>query len=101
MIEPIRPSDVNITIPDFVINIVNKFIKKEWDGEKARILQKDIVHEIIAKYPESEVDITSQTVYKNHWLDFEDLYRQVGWKVEYDRPGFNEFYEPIFVFKKK
>lgn len=28
MIEPIKPSDVNITIPDFVIEIVNEFIKK-------------------------------------------------------------------------
>ena len=75
------------------------FIKKEWNGEEARILQKDIVNEIIAKYPGME-DITSQTVYRNHWLDFENLYKQVGWKVEYDKPGFNEFYEPVFIFKK-
>lgn len=100
MIEPIRPSDVNITIPDFVIVIVNEFIKKEWDGEEARILQKDIVNEIVARYTGME-DITSQTIYRNHWLDFEGLYREAGWKVEYDKPAFNEFYEPIFVFKKK
>ncbi len=100
MIEPIRPSDVNITIPDFVIVIVNEFIKKEWDGEEARILQKDIVNEIVARYPGME-DITSQTIYRSHWLDFEGLYREAGWKVEYDKPAFNEFYEPFFVFKKK
>lgn len=100
MIEPIKPSDVDFNIPDFVIEIVNEFIKKEWDGEQSRILQTDIVNEIIARYPGME-DITSETVFKNHWLDFEDVYRQVGWKVEYDKPGFNEFYEPFFIFEKQ
>lgn len=100
MIEPIKPSDVDIRIPDFVIEIVNEFIKKEWDGERSRILQTDIVNEIVARYP-GMGDITSQTVYKTHWLDFEDLYRQVGWKVKYDKPGFNEFYEPFFIFEKE
>jgi len=100
MIEPIKPSDVDIEIPDLVIEIVNEFIKKEWDGEQSRILQTDIVNEIIARYPGME-DITSETVFKNHWLDFEDVYRQVGWKVEYDKPGFNEFYEPFFIFEKQ
>ncbi len=98
MIEPIKPSEVFETIPDFVIKIVNEFILKEWDGEKSSILQKDIVNEIIAKYPERE-SITSETVLSNHWLDFENLYRQAGWEVEYNKPNF--CYEPIFIFKKK
>lgn len=98
MIEPIKPSEVFETIPDFVIEIVNEFILKEWDGEQSSILQKDIVNEIITRYPGKE-DITSQTVYSNHWLDFENLYRQAGWEVEYNKPSF--CYEPIFIFKKK
>lgn len=33
---------------------------------------------------------TRQQVYDNKWLDFEPLYRKVGWKVEYYKPGFIE-----------
>lgn len=27
------------------------------------------------------------------WLDLEDIYRDEGWTVEYDSPGYNETYE--------
>lgn len=43
---------------------------------------------------------TRQDVYNNNWLDFESLYRRAGWKVEYDRPGFNETYDPYWTFTK-
>lgn len=100
MIEPIRPNDVWIEIPEFVIEIVNKMIKEAWDGEEAKISQKDVVDKILRGYPGME-KITTGTVYKKHWLDFEDLYRKVGWKVIYDKPGFNESYEPYFKFTKE
>ena len=31
----------------------------------------------------------------------EPLYREKGWNVEYDKPGYNEFYKARFIFKKK
>ena len=100
MIVPISPNDVRIEIPEFVIEIVNEMIKEAWDGEEAKISQKHIIDRILRKYPGME-KITTATVYKKHWLDFEDSYRKVGWKVIYDKPGFNEFYEPYFKFTKE
>ena len=43
MVEPISPSDVKKFIPDFIIETVNKLIMEKWDGEKAIILQDDIM----------------------------------------------------------
>ncbi len=44
--------------------------------------------------------VTSTTVCDNHWLDVEDVYREAGWVVEYDKPGYCESYEATFTFKK-
>lgn len=43
MVEPISPSDVKKFIPDFIIETVNKLIVEKWDGDKAIILQDDIM----------------------------------------------------------
>jgi hypothetical protein len=39
-------------------------------------------------------------VFSKHYLDFEDVYRKQGWKVYFDRPGFNESYTATFTFSK-
>ena len=40
-------------------------------------------------------------VFSNHWLDVEDIYREQGWNVEYDKPTYNETYDAYFVFSVK
>ena len=40
-------------------------------------------------------------IFTNNWLDIEPLYEDIGWKVTYDKPGFNETYEATFTFDKK
>ena len=39
-------------------------------------------------------------IYDKNWLDVEDVYESAGWKVEYDKPGYNENYEPTFTFSR-
>lgn len=41
----------------------------------------------------------SETVKERGWLDLEDVFREKGWKVEFDKPAYNETYEPVFRFK--
>lgn len=60
------------------------------------VLQKDVVSRVLLKDP----TITSDALFKNHWMDFEPLFRRAGWRVDYDRPGYCESYEPKFVFSK-
>lgn len=100
MVEPISPSDVKKFIPDFIIETVNKLIVEKWDGEKAIILQDDIMD--IVSSNDTDIDKPSRReVFDKGWLDFEPLYRKKGWDVEYDGPRYNGFYKARFIFKKK
>ena len=107
MVKPIKPSEVvkEVNIPDFIIEAVNKLIKEKWNGFEAKIYQDDIL-EIVAvrqKDPDAEDDgrPTREEVFKNHWLDIEDLYRKQGWNVVYDKPAYCETYKAYFIFSKK
>jgi hypothetical protein len=48
-----------------------------------------------------EKGLKETVIFDKHYLDVEDIYRGVGWIVEYDRPGYSEGYEPYFTFRKK
>ena len=99
MVEPISPSDVKKFIPDFIIETVNKLIVEKWDGDKAIILQDDIMD--IVSSNDTDIDKPSRReVFDKGWLDFEPLYRKKGWDVEYDEPRYNGFYKEIYSFKR-
>ena len=99
-VTPIKPSDVarakTETLPDAVIESFNELIALRWDGEVSHFRQEDVVERILEKIP----GFNRRTIFDRGWLDVEDTYREQGWSVTYDRPGFNETYEPTFTFKK-
>ena len=100
MVEPISPSDVKKFIPDFIVETVNKLIVEKWDGDKAIILQDDIMDIVSSNDP--DIDKPSrQEVFDKGWLDFETKKKKKGWDVEYDKPGYNEFYKARFIFKEE
>jgi hypothetical protein len=93
---PLSPSEAadlqTEQIPDEVFIAFNGLIARNLRGGRAFVFQKDVV-EIL-----EQQGIDRQQVYKTHWLDVEDSYRATGWDVKYDKPGFNETYEPNFTF---
>lgn len=95
MAQPIKPDEVVSaklnTIPDEVINIVNFFLAKNWTGGSAIIELKDIVK--LIKERLSECDYS--------WLNFEEIYREVGWRVSYHQPAYNESFNAYFEFRKR
>lgn len=101
MTKPIKPHEVVAakitTIPNGVIEAFNELIVKNWNGRSATIRQDDIV--CLIKYKIAHV--SSQDIYTKHWLDVEQLFESAGWKVEYDKPGYNESYPATFKFSKK
>lgn len=103
MVQPIKPTDIvaakKATIPDIVLESVNELIAVKWDGHQARVKQDELVALILGKT--SDDTLTSDKLYKDHMLDFEDIYREAGWIVEYDRPAYNETYPAAFTFSKK
>jgi hypothetical protein len=40
-------------------------------------------------------------IFKKGWLDVEEIYGKAGWKVEYDKPGYNEDYAAHFIFTNR
>lgn len=97
-VKPISPKEVTHMIPDFIFEAVNKLINEKWNGESATILQDEIM-EIVSSDDEDDERPSRQTVFKNHWLDIEEHYRKVGWKVEYDKPAYDENYDAFFRFE--
>jgi hypothetical protein len=104
--KPLSPNEIVIkkatSIPEFVIEAVNNVLAKEYNGSQAILLQEDIINEILRIYNSTRHDdISREHIFKSGWLDFEGLFSQAGWNVEYDKPGYNETYPPRFTFTPK
>lgn len=97
MIKPIKPSEIVQIIPEWVIAGANECIKEHYREltKESHFTQDELVDFILKNAPE---DVTSQTLFDNHWLDIEPIYRKAGWKVEYDKPGYCETYDANFTF---
>jgi hypothetical protein len=98
MVKPISPDEVATqkvkNLPDNVIGAWNSMIARKFSSGSAIILLKDIKSELYAA--------TGQTDLRDlGYLDIEEVYRAVGWSVEYDQPGYSESYDAYYVFKKK
>lgn len=89
-------------IPEFIFETVNELLFDKWNGEKAIILQEDIISSI--KRPSEYEDLSKNDfedkIYARHWLDFEESYRSKGWRVKYYKPSYNENFRPYFEFKE-
>lgn len=100
-LKPFSPSEVLATkisnIPDFVIDAVNELLIEKIDarGKRAIIKQDDVIDKLAGRMP---MGLSRNDVFSNNWLDFEPLFRENGWKVEYDKPGYDESYDAHWVF---
>ena len=98
--KPLAPDEVGATPTHHptIIKIVNQLLKQRFDGKQAVIPQSDIV----AAFLKEEPNYTRQQVFDEKLLDFEFLFKNVGWKVEYDKPGWNETpYPAVFRFTRR
>lgn len=97
-VKPITPKEVTHTIPDFIFEAVNQLIEEKWDGKSATIKQNEIM-DIVSSDNADDPRPARQVIFNNHWLDIEDHYRRVGWKVTYDKPAYYEDYDAFFKFE--
>jgi len=79
-----------------VIKIFNFLITKNLSDGISVVSQKEAVKMIA-----SNLGITEQRVFDRHLLDVEEVFEDVGWDVDYDKPGYNESYQPTFTFTEK
>ena len=84
-------------IPDEVIQVVNELLVRELNGSYASLYEDEIVAEVLKRMPH----LTRESVFKNKYLDFEPLFREQGWDVKYDSPGYDESFRAYFTFTVK
>lgn len=98
-VKPMGPDEVKHILPDFVIQGVNQAITKYSFGKTSFVIsQDDMIKEIMEFVPDG---MTRNELFEKHYLDIEETYREAGWFVEFDKPGYNETYKPYFTFKGK
>lgn len=98
-VEPLSPSKAKSrkqsSIPDVVVETFNEMLVEELDADGYACLEQDeVVKRLVAK------GLKRSDIFNKNWLDVEDMYRAKGWKVEYDKPGYNESYAATFTFSK-
>ncbi len=95
-VKPLSPAEARAeclkNIPNVVVDAVNHYLRMRAHQSEIRIKQVEII-----EYCERH-DYSREALFKNNWLDFEDLYRARGWKVYYDKPSYDESYDAAFVF---
>lgn len=98
-VAPIKASEISDrrddSIPDEVIASFNELITKNWRGHSATVRKDDAIRLIVSK------GLKQSDIFENGWLDVMDIFRKNGWHVEFDSPGYDESYEPFFIFKNK
>ena len=101
MVQAIKPGDIAKTkadmFPEKVIDAWNKLIAKRFTAGRARVTQEEAMQMLIPLTPNGD----RREVYDEGWLDIEEVYREQGWGVKFDKPGYCETYEPYFVFTAK
>ena len=94
---PISPAEAielqTQQIPDEVFVAFNALIAQNLSYGTSIVKQEDVINRL----KEQGVDVNE--MYRKHWLDVEDSYRALGWKVMYDKPGYNETGHAYFEFK--
>lgn len=104
-VKPITPDEIldakEASIPDEMFEAINELIVKNWNGSESRFRQNDIIELFLSKIGENNIQANREKIFDNHWLDFEDIYRKLGWKIYYDKPAYNEDYPATFEFSKK
>lgn len=100
MSKPITPQEqaaqATTQIPDVVFDCVNAVLCAGGTHGRIVVHQDSIVTELTGKHG---LDLAA--IYDKNWLDFEPAYREAGWRVTYDKPGYNEDYRAHWVFTRK
>lgn len=99
-----RPSEIitvkKSNIPPEVFDAFNELIAQGFTDKISVVYQNAVIDKILSKFEGNE-KITRGYIFDNHWLDVEKIYEQAGWKVYYDKPGYNETYAATFTFTAK
>jgi len=84
-------------IPKEVIEAVNELLTENYSSGSITLGQNTVMERVLSKMPGA----TRSLVFARKWLDFEPIFEDFGWDVDYDKPGYCETYEATFTFTPK
>lgn len=91
-------------VPAFVIDAVNHLLAQRFNGQGCLLRQGEVIQQArelaIQHHRMLDEEVSRDIFFREHWLDFEPIYRQRGWRVQYDKPGWDETYEPFWKFER-
>lgn len=97
-VTPFTPEDARKAnaerIPDRVVQAVNDLLAKQGGKNNITIYQEDVVNYLLGFYKREEI-------FEQNLLDFEDVYREQGWNVEYVKPAYFENFKAYWRFTEK
>lgn len=97
-VRPIAPDEVIYNIPDFVIEAVNQMIRNKYRGKSFSFTSK----ELIFLGQSTGATGSNKDWYNEKWMDFENLYRKMGWDVQYESAGYGDSdFDSYYTFTKK
>ncbi len=96
---PMKPDEVGAKkrglFPSEVFHAFDELIAKDFQDGQAVVGQWKVIDLMVKK------GLKRDKIFSEGWLNIESVYEDAGWDVYYDKPGFNEDYEPSFHFTKK
>ncbi len=101
VVRPIAPTEIieakTEQIPGEVFAVFNTLIAQNIDHGRSRVLQKHVLEQLEAQ------GMNRSEIFKRHWLDVEESYREAGWHVKYDKPVYwgGEDFDAYFEFRSK
>ncbi len=102
-IKPITPEEAvgehGASIDPLIIKVVNKFLSDGFSRLNGEVSIKQ--EEIVTAYKAAGGKLSGEQLFEKKQLDFEDLYREAGWKVSYNSPDRGESFKEYFKFAKK
>ncbi len=97
--QPIRPDEVvdklEEALPPYVVKAVNNLVAKKWTGTSAQFNMDDLRNEV------NNIKAYDDLPIVHFPTNFEPIFRKAGWKVERDRPGYDENYPTNWTFSKE
>lgn len=91
----IKPDEVvqaRTELPNAVFDVFNDLIVEKFNGNYARVLQKDVEERLVDR------GFVKSELYSHHWMDVEDAYKQAGWSVIHDQPIWRATYDAYYEF---
>jgi len=99
MVKPFTPAEAKASqanyIPDEIITVVNSFLAQRASSKSINITQEEVIEAL------KELEFNISQLFSKNMLDFEAAYRKAGWKVEYDKPAYNETHAAYWTFTAK